>query len=230
MALQAWLRIQAAVWLPGLAAVAWFDAQHWPWPWVAVALTAMAASFATLVWVLRARRSVADIATMVRFLGLLAVVGVGSQRFDVWLWAAALVVVLLDAVDGALARRFGSSEEGAVLDMEADQMTVLGLAVLVVHSGGAAHVLVLPALRYVFVLAMWWLGAPAHDPKPVNGDNRRGRRVCATVLAALLIALWPGIDALARDVVTAAAVLLLAWSFGDDARFLLTHRRAKARA
>ncbi|HEU4419671.1 MAG TPA: hypothetical protein VFT55_12090, partial [Planctomycetota bacterium] len=75
----------------------------------------------------------------------------------------------------------------------------------------------------------WWLGIPAHEPKPVNGDNRRGRAVCAAVMIALLIALCPATGPVLRDVVTGIAVLLLAWSFLADARFLLAHR-ARARA
>ena len=156
-------------------------------------------------------------------------VGAGAGQLGVAVWTAAVAVVLLDLVDGALARQFGGSPGGAVLDMEADQLTTLGLAALVVSIGGKAHVLLLPAMRPAFVLAAWWLRIPAHDPKPVNGDNRRGRRVCAAVMTALLIALCPATGPVLRDVVTGIAVLLLAWSFLGDARFLLAHR-ARARA
>jgi hypothetical protein len=65
----------------------------------------------------------------------------------------------------------------------------------------------------------------------VHGDNRRGRRVCAAVMTALLLAIWPPLPPLAGDTLTAAAVVLLAWSFAGDARFLWAHRRAaKGRA
>jgi phosphatidylglycerophosphate synthase len=162
---------------------------------------------------------------------LLVVIGTGAGQVAFLIWAAAVGVVLLDLVDGALARRFGGSPGGAVLDMEADQLTTLGLAALVLSIGGKAHVLLLPAMRPAFVLAAWWLRIPAHEPKPVNGDNRRGRRVSAAVMIALLIALCPATGPVVRDVVTAIAVLLLAWSFLGDARFLLAHRNgARARA
>ena len=123
-------------------------------------------------------------------------------------------------------RRFGSTQEGAILDMEADQFTVLLLSLLIVRDGGLAHVLLVPATRYVFVVVMWMLRLPAHDPKPVEGDNRRGRLCCAVVVAALLAALWPGMPGVASDVLTAAAVLVLTYSFSSDARFLVSRMRS----
>ncbi|HZN37404.1 MAG TPA: CDP-alcohol phosphatidyltransferase family protein [Planctomycetota bacterium] len=227
-ALQTWLRVQASVWLPVLVVLGVCGAAGPAAGWRLALLAGIAVSFASLAWILRAG-SLADLVTMVRVGGLLVVVGAGAGQLGVAVWTAAVAVVLLDLVDGALARRFGGSPGGAVLDMEADQLTTLGLAVVVLSIGGKAHVLLLPAMRPAFVLAAWWLRIPAHEPKPVNGDNRRGRRVCAAVMIALLIALCPATGPAVRDVVTAIAVLLLAWSFLGDARFLLAHR-ARARA
>jgi phosphatidylglycerophosphate synthase len=178
-----------------------------------------------LVAILRAGRRAADGVTIARFVGLLVAIWL-AEGGSPSAWLVAVAVVLLDLVDGAVARRFGGSPQGAVLDMETDQLTVLGLSMLVVLGGGGVHVLLLPALRYLFVLWMWWAVAPAHEPKPVDGDNRRGRFVCACVMVALLVALWPALPPLLGDAVTAVAALLLAWSFSGDARFLLAHRRA----
>jgi phosphatidylglycerophosphate synthase len=229
-ALQTWLRVQASVWLPVLVVFGVCGAPRLASGWLQALLAGIAVSLASLAWILRAG-SLADLVTMVRVALLLVVIGAGVGQVEFLTWAAAVGVVLLDLVDGALARRFGGSPGGAVLDMEADQLTTLGLATLVLSIGGKAHVLLLPAMRPAFVLAAWWLRIPAHEPKPVNGDNRRGRRVCAAVMIALLIALCPATAPVVRDVVTAIAVLLLAWSFLGDARFLLAHRNgARARA
>ncbi|MBL8728219.1 MAG: CDP-alcohol phosphatidyltransferase family protein [Planctomycetes bacterium] len=223
-ALSTWLRAQAVWWLGWLLAAVWFGAAELPAWWFAVQTVVMALSYAVLVPILRAGRRAADVVTVARFGGLLAVIWLAAAGRP-WSWFAAVAVVLLDLVDGAVARRCGGSPQGAVLDMETDQFTVLGLATLVAAAGGGGHVLLLPALRYVFVLAMWWAGAPAHEPKPVDGDNRRGRTVCACVLIALLVALWPNLPPPVGDVVTAVAVLLLAWSFAGDAGFLLAQLR-----
>ncbi|HEX6813770.1 MAG TPA: CDP-alcohol phosphatidyltransferase family protein [Planctomycetota bacterium] len=233
-ALQTWLRVQALVWLPVLLLLGLRGSAPaevgWPPIWIQAWVLAMLLSLASLAWILRSR-SLADLVTIVRVAGLLAVVAFGAGQLGYLGWLGAIAVVLLDLVDGALARRFGGSPGGAVLDMEADQLTTLGLAALVLSLGGMAHVLLLPAMRPAFVLAAWWLRIPAHDPKPVNGDNRRGRRICAAVMTALLVAACPATGPALRDAVTAIAVLLLVWSFSADARFLLAHRRgARARA
>ena len=62
------------------------------------------------------------------------------------------------------------------------------------------------------------------EPKPIDGDNRRGRRVCAAVVCALLLALWPPLPRAATDAATLLAVLLLAWSFAGDTKYLLARR------
>ena len=228
-ALQVWLRVQSVAWSGWLVATAWFGAAAPPW-WGNALFGALLLSGFGLAAILRVGRRAADAVTAARFVTLLVAVGLAFAGSANAVWVAT-AAVMLDLVDGAVARRFGGSPQGAVFDMEVDQLTVLALAAVVVAQGGGVHVLLLPALRYAFVLAMWWAGAPAHDPKPKHGDNRRGRRVCAAVMTVLLLALWPPLPALLRDLLTAAAVALLAWSFADDAKFLLAHRRgAKAGA
>ncbi len=226
-ALNAWLRTQSVVWL---LVCGWLLASAPPYGSASgpVLASGIALSFALLAGLLRAGRRIADAATIARLLALAALVaGVGPTSPLGW-WSGAVAVVLADLLDGALARRFGGSEVGAVLDMEADQLVVFGLAATLVMRGGGAHVLALPALRWGFVLASWWFGIPAHEPKPVDGDNRRGRAVCAAVMIALLMALAPGVPRAAGDVVTAVAVLLLGWSFSGDARHLLGRRRSRS--
>jgi phosphatidylglycerophosphate synthase len=154
---------------------------------------------------------------------LLGFAGVGVMAFSL-----AVAAVLLDLADGAVARRCGGSSEGAILDMEVDQLATLGLAIVGVAGRGLAPwVLILPAMRYVFVLARHAAGAPAHDPKPVNGDNRRGRRICAAMFVLLLLALCPAVPIAWADAATLLAVALLCWSFAADARFLLRQARER---
>jgi phosphatidylglycerophosphate synthase len=177
---------------------------------------------------LRSGRTLADLVTTLRFMGLVAWLWLVPAPLGPWTWGAAVAIAAADLLDGAVARRFGSARHGALLDMETDQFVVLGFALAVVAGGGGVHVLVLPALRYGFVLAAWRLRLPANDPRPVRGDNRRGRFVCAAVVIGSLIALHPAVPRAAANVITAIAVLLLTWSFAGDARFLLAHRAGRA--
>ena len=82
----------------------------------------------------------------------------------------------------------------------------------------------------VWIDGEWAQGAiPADDPRPVDGDNARGRLVCAAVVVGLLVALLPCVPGWTREVAGGVAVLLLLWSFGSDWSFLMT-RRGVARA
>jgi phosphatidylglycerophosphate synthase len=224
-ALNVWLRVQATLWLSLLAATALHSGQELPVGWRTPAVGLLLASLLSLIAVLGAVRKPADIATIVRGLGLVAASWMGLELRDWTWWALVVLVVLGDLVDGWLARRFGGTPQGAVLDMETDQLTILALSALFVLAGGGVHTLVLPALRYIFVLAMWLLGAPAHDPKPVNGDNRRGRRICAAVVVSLILAHGPHVPMVVGNLGTAIAVALLCWSYSSDTRHLLQHAR-----
>ena len=122
-----------------------------------------------------------------------------------------------------------------MLDMETDQLTTLFLALLAhervvasdappwVALAGAAF-LVLPALKYVFALAL--RKAPrVNDPKP-SGDRTRARRTCAIVLTGLLLCTAPVFTeslVVERTRLLAGLVLavLLAASFAGDVRHVV---------
>ncbi|MCU0865774.1 MAG: CDP-alcohol phosphatidyltransferase family protein [Planctomycetes bacterium] len=225
-----WVRVQAAMWLPVLAvsAVRPELLQQAEPPigrgWVA---GGMAVSYVALLACLRAGRTIADLLTMARCLTIVALVAMAPLPS----WVAfgfAATAAAADLVDGALARRFGESAFGAELDMESDQFTVLGLALMAVVSGGGVQALLLPAMKYAFALAAWWLTIPASEPKPIAGDNRRGRLVCAAVVVSLLLANCPLVPRRVGDTATAIATGLLAWSFTGDARWLWQHVRRRA--
>jgi phosphatidylglycerophosphate synthase len=92
-------------------------------------------------------------------------------REPAWVLAgAALVNLLLDVVDGWLARRSGlSGEFGARYDIEADALLVLALGILLHHRGLAGPWVILAgAWRYLYVLT------PLVFPTP-KGEARRSR-------------------------------------------------------
>ncbi len=75
----------------------------------------------------------------------------------------ASVALVLDAVDGQVARRTGTvTALGARFDMEVDAFLILVLSVFVATTAGA-WVLAIGAMRYGFVVAGWllpWLRSP----------------------------------------------------------------------
>ena len=141
---------------------------------------------------------------------------------DLWAWAVpvgALIALLLDGVDGWLARRRRiASPFGARFDMETDALLVAGLALAVLASGRAGPwVLVAGALRYVFIVAgaLW----PALSA-PLPPSFRR-KAVCVAIGIALVIGLVPAVPAASAGVLVGVGVLALVYSFAVDTVWLL---------
>ncbi len=141
--------------------------------------------------------------------------------------AAAGSALVLDGVDGSLARRRRcASRFGARFDMETDALTTLVLAVLVWRFDKAgAWVLASGLMRYAFVAAgcVWpRLGAPLPP-------SRRRQAVCVVQIAALLVCLAPFVAREQSAAIAAAALALLGTSFAVDAARLASTPRARTR-
>ena len=192
---------------------------------------------AFLIWAVAAGNSLfslggrpsrpADYLTLVRLLLLLSGVGLLLLREDflpsLCLFALA---ALGDLADGWMARRYGETPQGAVYDMETDQLLITALA-LSAHATVSfpPWILLFPAFKFVNVLGLHAIGVKATNPKPIDGDNRRGRIVCALVVIALLTTLLPGALEGWRLLAVFIVLLALAASFAADFRFLWSRYR-----
>jgi phosphatidylglycerophosphate synthase len=157
----------------------------------------------------------ADWVTLTRALLTAGVAGLVADSSDRPLPLPALVVLssvalVLDAVDGQVARRTGTATPfGARLDGEVDAYLILVLSIAVSRDYGS-WVLVIGAARYVLLAAGWavrWLAAPL--------PPRYWGKVVAAVQGIVLTAAVSG--ALPRPVgmvAVGAALVLLAESFG----------------
>jgi hypothetical protein len=131
----------------------------------------------------------------------------------------AAVALLLDAVDGWVARRTRTGLLGARFDGEVDAFLILVLSVYVARFAGA-WVLAIGAARYVFLVAGWpiaWLRAPL--------PPRFWRKVVAAAQGIVLVVaaakvLPPGVTQAALG----GALALLGESFGRDTWWLWRHR------
>lgn len=141
-------------------------------------------------------------------------------------WAVvvlATATALLDAADGALARRSGMpSAFGARFDMETDAAYTAVLCALVWQAGQAGPwVLLAGLLRYLFVAAAWrwpWLAAPLPP-------SRRRQAVCVVQISSLIVCLAPIVSPAVATPLAAASLALLAGSFAVDVHFLARTRR-----
>lgn len=143
-------------------------------------------------------------------------------------WAAWVLVgvcgvtALLDAFDGAVARRTGmSSDFGARFDMETDAAFILILCVLVWQLGVTGPwILAVGGMRYAFVAAAWlwpWLGGPLPP-------SRRRQTVCVVQVVVLVLALAPVVPPVWALILCACSLAVLALSFVVDIRYLFLRR------
>ncbi|AFP30731.1 CDP-alcohol phosphatidyltransferase family protein [Marinobacter sp. BSs20148] len=139
-----------------------------------------------------------------------------------WYAVAALLALILDGVDGQLARRTHSTSEfGARFDMELDALLILGLCLMVFAIGKAgAWVMALGLMRYGFVVAAWilpWINQPLPP-------SFRRKTVCVWQIVTLMVAIVPPAPSLLVSVSLATALLLLTWSFFLDVYWLYQRR------
>ncbi|WP_245633978.1 CDP-alcohol phosphatidyltransferase family protein [Amycolatopsis jejuensis] len=124
----------------------------------------------------------------------------------------AAVALVLDAVDGQVARRTGTASAlGARFDMEADAFLILVLSALVAASTGP-WVLAIGLMRYAFVAAAWLLPWLRADLPP-----SRARKAVAALQGIALTTAAAGITPTA---LAALALTALTWSFTRDVRWL----------
>ncbi len=134
----------------------------------------------------------------------------------------ALTALILDGVDGAVARRTGTASTfGARFDMELDAVMILALAALAwLLAPVGPWVLLIGALRYAFLAAAYpapWLSA-ALPP------SRRRQTICVLQTLVLLMVLFPGMPDPAANLVAGLGLAALAGSFAVDSLWLYRHR------
>jgi phosphatidylglycerophosphate synthase len=127
-----------------------------------------------------------------------------------------VVALLLDGVDGQVARRTGTTSAfGARFDMEADSFLVLLLSVYVAPSAGW-WVLAIGGMRYAFLLGIWstrWMRGTL--------PPRYWRKVVAATQGVALVTATAGVLPFRLTVVLLlVAFALLVESFGRDVLWL----------
>jgi phosphatidylglycerophosphate synthase len=136
------------------------------------------------------------------------------------------VALILDGVDGKVARRTGTSTAlGARFDMEVDAFLILVLSVYVSTQLGP-WVLLIGAMRYAFLAAAKlapWLNAPLPP-------SFARKTVAAIQGVCLLLAGSELLPHAANMAVALLALISLTWSFGRDVLWLWRTSRTVAEA
>lgn len=138
-----------------------------------------------------------------------------------WVWglvAAALLALVLDGVDGYVARRTGTNSDfGARYDMEVDAALILCLSILAFALGKADWwVILIGGMRYLFVAAQC---ADKRLRAKLDASLRR-QAICVLQIVCLCIILMPVIEPPVSTLIAALALVALVYSFGRDISIL----------
>jgi phosphatidylglycerophosphate synthase len=134
-----------------------------------------------------------------------------------WKVGVAIAIIALDRVDGELARRDGVTERGAVFDMESDAfylVTMCGIAHL--YLGVTAWVFVIGGMRPLYVCAWAVLRRFIEPSSPNRAGSLRARLIHVALVVALIVDLAPLVPLGAKNAATAAAILLICYSYAID--------------
>lgn len=188
-------------------------------------------AYAVLLWVLVHHEVVVGLAgrvTLVRALITLLLLGVlwapeAYREYGFGLGLMGLVALLLDGLDGHVARRRGeTTDAGARFDMETDAAMILVLSLAVWLSDRAGvWVLAMGALRYMFVASAWrwsWMAKPLPE-------SMRRKVICVVQVSMLLLVLPTWLPAPMALAVLVIGLALLLYSFGVDTLWLWRHRK-----
>lgn len=153
---------------------------------------------------------------------LLALLPVAASAGATFLIPLSLLILVLDGLDGWLARRYTlSSEFGAFFDKETDALFLLLLCGVAAFQG-ALPLWILGAglLRYGFVVVLFF--APV--PDTTESRSTLARYVYGCMVGALLVSFLP-YPLLYRPLVAVATAALL-FSFGRSLWRIVPHRQA----
>jgi phosphatidylglycerophosphate synthase len=177
-----------------------------------------------------ARFGPANVVTSLR-LALVAVLAavIGEPHTVALAWTAttlAAIASALDGLDGWLARRSTlHSAFGARFDMETDALLIMVLAAIAWRWDRAgAWVLACGLIRYAFVTAAWgwpWLARPLPP-------SLRRKVVAVVQMVGLAIVVAPVVRPPLSEVLAAATLAILVWSFAVDALWLARRRLDEA--
>ncbi|MDR7255503.1 phosphatidylglycerophosphate synthase [Nocardioides sp. BE266] len=167
----------------------------------------------------------ADLVTLTRATLACAVAALVAQSFTGAHVVSALVpltvvALVLDFVDGRVARRTGTASAfGGRIDGEADAFLILVLSVFVARDAGV-WVLAMGVVRYAYAVATWLLPWMQQQLPP-----RYWRKVVAAYVGIALTLAASGLaPAVTSYAVLAVAFVLLAESFGWDVVWLWRRR------
>lgn len=158
--------------------------------------------------------TLANLMTALR-LGLVFFLGILFVQVSNWfVFGAGLILMLLDCVDGWLARRTEKATLwGEFFDKETDAFFLLLICLAAVQKNLAGlEILVVGALRYVFILSLF-----VFKQKPIKEEKSLRAQFIFTFVLMVVLSLYLPLD-YPRFPFVMLALVLIFFSFGADFR------------
>lgn len=173
---------------------------------------------------LKAFSNPANWITMVRMYILLAGVAFFARIPVEGFVGLMIIVLILDGLDGFLAREFNvTSEFGALFDLETDALLAALLSILVFSRMDIGPWILLPGfMRYIFVLLKYLLSIDEVElDRPLKGS-----KTIAVIFFSCLLGVFLLPATLMQYLLAVSGLSILA-SFGAELMFLLRQKTAK---
>lgn len=162
--------------------------------------------------------------SILRLLIIIAAFSLQSFLSDLYLFVAFLSAIILDGVDGFLARKFHhETRQGAILDMEIDALMVFLMASIHIINSRIPFWILLPAgFRYVYAWLLFLC--------PLNTEKEFLPKIVRATIAVIffLALLVPFVlNAQITDTIVAVAGILILISFGSSYVFATIYLKSK---
>ncbi len=176
-------------------------------------LIAIFLAFISLPLSLKQKLTVADAVTISRLLIVFVVcyLYLSDGMLTFFRQFFIILALILDGVDGYLARLHDPTKYGAILDEEADGVITVLLSMVAVQIVGLPlWVYVIAAWRPLYVLAHYW---QVIEVKSSSSNPWFGKTICVVTIGALIFNLSPSISLGIKTVISIFAALLISLSF-----------------
>jgi phosphatidylglycerophosphate synthase len=163
-----WSLVNAIINVIGLSVAWYFDMKWLWWAGVFVWFTYYIANIPKYHAGLPLGVGYANLITILRFILLLSLLVANDHLLPEIVFSGFLIVVILDGVDGWVARRYGqSSTVGELLDMETDAFMVLSLSWIHFQSDLVGWWILIPGgMRYYVEILLYRFLANYREPLP----------------------------------------------------------------
>ena len=129
----------------------------------------------------------------------------------------AIAILMLDGLDGYVARKFDATNTGATLDMEADALYTMILCLILAHEHHVSPIILAIAWwRPIYVFYETYMVACLPSHRPVARYIWQSKAICAFSISTLIILMVQIAAQELRNILITLTIALISYSFMKD--------------